>query len=124
MAWRSCAAIHYLSSGSRMRNWPNRVIAFDSATHIVAQRLGHAQISMTLELYAHALPNAQHAVAIAAARGVGRQLSGSNPIATIRRETRQNETIWRSPKLADFPVKRDDTARYVNRMNKNPDTRI
>ena len=27
--------------------------------HVVAQRLGHAQTTMTLEVYAHALPNMQ-----------------------------------------------------------------
>lgn len=34
--------------------------------HVVAQRLGHAQVSMTLEVYAHALPDQQQAAAIAA----------------------------------------------------------
>ena len=40
---------------------------------VVAQRLGHAQISMTLELYAHALPDMQKD----AAAKLGALLAGS-----------------------------------------------
>ena len=31
---------------------------------VVAERLGHAQVSMTLEVYAHALPDAQQDAAV------------------------------------------------------------
>jgi integrase len=33
--------------------------------HVVAQRLGHAKVTMTLEVYAHALPNQQQDAAAA-----------------------------------------------------------
>ena len=37
----------------------NAVVHAGTPVHVVAQRLGHANVAMTLNVYAHALPNMQ-----------------------------------------------------------------
>jgi integrase len=46
---------------SRSRDIPARTLSLQSGVpvQVVAQRLGHVQVSMTLEVYAHALPDMQ-----------------------------------------------------------------
>ena len=48
--------------------------------HVVSERLGHAKVSMTLEVYAHVLPDMQRE----AAAGSARCSNGRDPVTNQR----------------------------------------
>ena len=68
----SCALFAKLTEAAGVRRIKFHGLRHTSATlslqagtpeHVVAARLGHAKVEMTLNVYAHALPNQQQAAA-------------------------------------------------------------